>query len=100
MHTPESLEFWYHKEAVERGPFIADLCARGILLTDNGVGEQWQWQAREHLARGPKPLEDDERDLRRYNLSALIDDVAGSRKDAETFALASDLFRDTGSAPA
>jgi len=40
------------------------------------------------------PLEDYERDLRRYNLSALIDDLVGSRDDAETFALASDLFRD------
>jgi hypothetical protein len=76
VHTEESLDSWYQKEAVERRPVIADLCARGILLTDNGAGAEWQTRAREQMARGPMALGDGERDLRRYNLSALIDDLA------------------------
>jgi hypothetical protein len=75
VHTPESLEFWYEKEARERRPIIADICARGILLTDGGSGEQWQSRAREQMVQCPRPLESGERDLRRYSLSALIDDL-------------------------
>jgi hypothetical protein len=95
VHTEESLDWWYQKEALERRPVIADLCARGILLTDNGVGAEWQMRAREQMTRGPLALGDDERDLLRYNLSAFIDDLVGSRDDAETFALASDVFHGT-----
>jgi predicted nucleotidyltransferase len=95
VHTEESLDSWYQKEAVERRPVIADLCARGILLTDNGAGAEWQTRAREQMARGPMALGDGERDLRRYNLSALIDDLMGSRDAAETFALASGVFHET-----
>jgi hypothetical protein len=40
-------------------------------------------------------LGDGERDLRRYNLSALIVDLVGNRVVAETFALASDVFHET-----
>ncbi|MFJ4030172.1 nucleotidyltransferase domain-containing protein [Paenarthrobacter sp. NPDC089989] len=94
VHTHEILEFWYQKEAAERRPVIPDLCARGILLTDNGTGRQLQKQAREHMAQGPKVLEDSERSFRRYNLSALIDDLVGSQDNAERFAVSSDVFRD------
>jgi hypothetical protein len=95
VHTEESLNFWYQKKALERRPVIADLCARGILLTDTGVGAEWQMCAREQMTRGPLALGDEERDLRRYNLSALIDDLVGIRDDEETFALASDVFTGT-----
>lgn len=94
VHTPESLVFWYQKEAEERRPVIAELCASGILLTDNGGGEAWQAAARSQMAKGPKPLTIQERDSRRYSLSALIDDLSGSRSEAEVFMLAADIFRD------
>jgi hypothetical protein len=45
VHTEASLDFWHQKETVERRPVIADLWAHGILLTDNGVGAEWQMRA-------------------------------------------------------
>lgn len=74
---------------------IAELCAGGILLTDNGGGDAWQARARELMARGPKPLTESERGSRCYDLSALIDDLAGSQNEAETFVLTADVFRKT-----
>ena len=46
------------------------------------------------MANGPEPLTTQERDSRRYSLSALIDDLSGSRSEAESFMLAADVFRD------
>ena len=45
VHTPDSLQFWYQREAEVRRPVLAELCAAGILLTDNGCGEAWQSDA-------------------------------------------------------
>lgn len=94
VHTPESLQFWYRKEAQERRPVIAALCASGILLTDDGSGAAWQADAQSHIAAGPRPLTNEERDFRRYNLSALVDDLSGNKLLAEAFILSADIFRD------
>lgn len=94
IHTPESLHFWYEKEAEERRPVIAELCASGILLTDDGSGDAWQSDARSQMAHGPRTLTGPERDSRRYDLSALIDDLSGSKSAAEAFMLAADVFHD------
>ncbi|HEY8700831.1 MAG TPA: nucleotidyltransferase domain-containing protein [Arthrobacter sp.] len=94
VHTPESLQFWYQKEAEERRPIIAELCASGILLTDDGSGDAWQSGARSQMAQGPRPLTGPERDSRRYSLSALIDDLSGSKSEAEAFMLSADIFHD------
>ncbi|WP_051388655.1 nucleotidyltransferase domain-containing protein [Arthrobacter sp. 35W] len=94
VHTPASLEFWYQKEAADRRPVIADLCARGVLLTDDDGGAAWQAEAQAQMSRGPEPLTDGERGLRRYGLSALVDDLDGSTNPAETFMLAADVFRE------
>lgn len=94
VHTPASLDFWYRREAEERRPVIAELCASGVLLTDDGPGRGWQSRAREQMAQGPKPLTDAERGSRCYGLSALVDDLTGSRDDAETFILTADVFRE------
>ncbi|WP_052135907.1 nucleotidyltransferase domain-containing protein [Arthrobacter sp. PAMC 25486] len=95
IHTPESLAFWYEKERSIRCAVIGDICARGLLLTDNGAGKQWQDEARLYMRQGPMPLTDAERDLRRYDLSCSMDDLLGSGSPAETFATASDVFRQT-----
>lgn len=93
IHTPESLAFWYEKERSIRCAVIGDICARGLLLTDNGPGKQWQDQARVYMRQGPLPLTQAERDLRRYDLSCSMDDLLGSVSPAETFAIASEVFR-------
>ena len=93
IHTPESLAFWYEKERSIRCAILGDICARGLLLTDHGPGMQWQDEARLYMQQGPKPLTDAERDLRRYDLSCSMDDLLGSSSPAETFAIASNVFR-------
>lgn len=92
VHTPASLDFWYEKEKAVRCAVIGDICARGLLLTDNGPGKTWQDQARLYMEQGPSPLTDGERDLRRYDLSCSLDDLIGSTISAETFAIASEVF--------
>lgn len=94
VHTPESLRFWYRKEAQDRRPVIAALCASGLLLTDDGSGAAWQAGAQAEIARGPEPLTDQERDSRRYNLSALVDDLEGSESAAEDFILTAEVLRE------
>lgn len=95
IHTPESLAFWYEKERSLRCAVIGDICARGLLLTDHGPGKQWQDEARRYMLQGPMPLTDAERDLRGYDLICSMDDLLGSSSPAETFAIASDVFRQT-----
>ncbi|MCC9204571.1 hypothetical protein [Arthrobacter sp. zg-Y769] len=63
------------------------------MLTDHGPGTQWQDEARLYMRQGPMPLTDAERDLRRYDLSCSMDDLLGSSSPAETFAIASNVFR-------
>ncbi|MDQ0664513.1 putative nucleotidyltransferase [Arthrobacter ulcerisalmonis] len=94
VHTPESLQFWYRKEAQDRRPVIAALCASGLLLTDDGSGAAWQAGAQAEIARGPEPLTDQERNSRRYNLSALVDDLEGSESAAEDFMLTAEVLRE------
>ena len=95
VHTPASLDFWYEKERTLRCAVIGDICARGLLLTDNGPGKKWQDAARRYMEQGPMPLTDGERDLRRYDLSCSLDDLLGSVVPAETFAIASEVFNQT-----
>ncbi|MFZ3415004.1 nucleotidyltransferase domain-containing protein [Arthrobacter sp. 3Tela_A] len=93
IHTPKSLAFWYEKERSIRCAVLGDICARGLLLTDRGPGIQWQEDARHYMRQGPLPLTDAERDLRRYDLSCSLDDLLGSNSRSETFAIASNVFR-------
>ncbi|MBB5641231.1 nucleotidyltransferase domain-containing protein [Cryobacterium roopkundense] len=95
VHTPSSLRYWYKREGDARHPVIADLCAHGALLTDvDGRGLEWQRDARDRMRRGPLPLSANERELRRYGLSALVDDLSGSEDSAEIFMLSADVFRE------
>ena len=93
VHTPASLAAWYERERAARCAVLGDLCARGILLTDNGQGEVWQLEARLYMERGPEPLSDEERRLRRYELSSSLDDLRGTTLPAESFVTASEVFR-------
>ena len=78
VHTPASLASWYTRERDARCPVLGDLCAQGTLLTDRGPGEAWQREAQLYMDRGPEPLTDQDRGLRRYELSSSLDDLQGS----------------------
>ena len=93
VHTPASLASWYTRERDAGCPVLGDLCAQGTLLTDRGPGEAWQREAQLYMDRGPEPLTDQDRGLRRYELSSSLDDLRGSIIAAESFAIATDVFR-------
>lgn len=92
IHTPSSLARWYARERAARCAVLGDLCAQGVLLTDRGPGEVWQREAQLYMARGPEPLTDRDRGLRRYELSSSLDDLRGSTATAESFAIAAEVF--------
>lgn len=93
VHTPDSVSFWYEKERVDRYAVLGDMVANGVLLTDHGTGALLQEGARRYMEKGPEPLTDTERGIRRYDLSNSLDDLHGSTDPAEKFAISADVFR-------
>lgn len=92
VHTRSSLASWYARERAARCAVLGDLCARGVLLYDRGPGEAWQREAQFYMERGPEPLTDQDRGLRRYELSSSLDDLRGSTVAAESYAIAAEVF--------
>ena len=61
------------------------MCADGVILADtDGSGPAVREQAQAVLAAGPPPLAPGELDGRRYGLTDLLDDLAGSSDPGET----------------
>jgi hypothetical protein len=76
---------WFAKDRARRRPTLARMCADGVILTDaDGTATAVRDQASEVLAAGPPPLEPAELDRRRYGLTDLLDDLAGSSDPGET----------------
>jgi hypothetical protein len=93
IHSPQSLEWWYRREADELAPVIAHMCATGIVLQDDGSAAAVQEAARLRLASPPAPLSQADRDLRRYSLSADLDDLTSGTSISERFMLEAEVFR-------
>ena len=71
------------------------MCSDGVILTDtDGSGLAVREQARAVLADGPPALEPGELDLRRYGLSDLLDDLAGSTGPGETAIICWNVLRE------
>jgi hypothetical protein len=76
---------WFAKDAARRRPTLARMCADGLILADtDGTGAAVQDQARAVIAAGPPVLGPAELDQRRYSLTDLLDDLAGSTDPGET----------------
>ena len=76
---------WFAKDVARRHPTLARMCADGVILLDaDGTGAIVRDQARAVLAAGPPRLEPAELDGRRYSLTDLLDDLAGSTDPGET----------------
>lgn len=86
---------WFAKDAARRRPTLARMCSDGVILTDtDGSGLAVREQARAVLADGPPALEPGELDLRRYGLSDLLDDLAGSTDPGETAIICWNVLRE------
>jgi hypothetical protein len=76
---------WFAKDRARRRPTLARMCADGEILIDvEGAALAVRDQALAVLAAGPPPLDEAERDRRRYGLTDLLDDLAGSTDQGET----------------
>ncbi|WP_163819864.1 nucleotidyltransferase domain-containing protein [Phytoactinopolyspora alkaliphila] len=69
---------WFQRGHDERRPVLDSLAANGLAISKNEETVALAKEAREVIPAGPKPLGAEELDLRRYKLSAWIDDLEGS----------------------
>jgi hypothetical protein len=85
VHDLESIDTWFGKDTARRRPTLARMVAHGATLTDrDATAAQIRERARSELAAGPPPLTTAELDRRRYGLTDLLDDLAGSTDAGET----------------
>lgn len=85
VHDRASVETYFAVDAAERKPTLARMIAAGTQLAGSGeTGAQVRELARSVLAAGPPALTAAELQLRRYGLTDLLDDLAGSTDAGET----------------
>lgn len=83
VHTRESLDrFWTAETASRRSPLLR-MCAEGVAVSGPEVAAEIQAEAARRWAAGPPPLTAAETQRRRYALTDLLDDLAGTPEPAE-----------------
>jgi hypothetical protein len=84
VHDRDSLELFFAKDTARRRPSLARMCADGVMLADAGVAARVRERALAVLAAGPPAATGTELAERRYGLTDLVDDLAGSTDPGET----------------
>lgn len=85
VHDEVSLVCYFHQDCACRRPILPRMVADGVVLADrDGAAAEAANKARDLLSSGPPPLDRAELDRRRYGLSDLLDDLAGSTDPGET----------------
>jgi hypothetical protein len=84
VHDRESLEYFFAKDTARRRPTLARMCGDGVTLADAGVAAEVRERAQAVLAAGPPAATSSELEERRYGLTDLVDDLAGSTDPGET----------------
>lgn len=75
VHDAETLAYFIDKDVESGAPVMVDMIANGTIIGDKTEAAAMQQQARDILARGPKPLTTPQLDAMRYALSDLADDL-------------------------
>ncbi|KIF75133.1 nucleotidyltransferase [Streptomyces sp. 150FB] len=97
VHTEATWHAYVQREVRKRRSPLLWMCADGILLFDNdGVGAHLAAEARKLTATGPPAVSAEEVDDRRYAITDLLDDLAGSADQSERLFIATELVRRTG----
>jgi hypothetical protein len=94
VYSPGAAGRWLEKGRVERRPVLDALAATGLALTENEETQAWADRARDVLAAGPREPGPEEVDVRRYVLSAMVDDLDGAADPAETYIVSATAFRE------
>ncbi|WP_406451859.1 nucleotidyltransferase domain-containing protein [Streptomyces sp. NBC_00876] len=97
VHTEATWHAYVEREVRKRRSPLLWMCADGLLLLDaDGVGARLAAQARKLTVAGPPPVSAEEIDDRRYAITDLLDDLAGSTDRSERLFIATELVRRTG----
>lgn len=93
VYHRQALDHWLVKEVESRRPVLLEFLAHGTVLVDDGSGAELRSSATRVLDDGPRPLDAKELDLRRYRLSALLDDLRDVAPGGhEEYAVLADAF--------
>jgi hypothetical protein len=95
VHDRESATIYFAKDAKDRKPSLARMIAEGVTLVDGGAAATIREQARAVLAAGPPAPSPAELEWRRYGLTDLLDDLAGSTDEGETAVICWTLWTKT-----
>ncbi|HVQ88158.1 MAG TPA: nucleotidyltransferase domain-containing protein [Actinomycetes bacterium] len=88
VNTPDSLEYWYGQDGLERRNSLADMVVQGIPLFESSELFEIKAKAAAIIASGPTPLSETERDDRRYALTDVLEDLMGTHDPDERDAIA------------
>jgi hypothetical protein len=96
VHTEATWHAYVERELRKRRSPLLWMCADGLLLFDtDGLGARLAAEARKLTAAGPPPVSAEEIDDRRYAITDLLDDLAGSNDQSERLFIATELVRRT-----
>ena len=85
VHDQASLATFFARDTARRKPNLARMIADGVTLTDrDGTAGRIRKRARRVVTAGPPALSPAELDWRRYGLTDLLEDLAGSTDAGET----------------
>ncbi|MBY8341242.1 nucleotidyltransferase domain-containing protein [Streptomyces spinosirectus] len=97
VQTETTWQAYVERELRKRRSPLLWMCADGLLLFDtDGLGARLAAQARQLTAAGPPPVPAEEIEDRRYAITDLLDDLAGSHDHSELLFIATELVRRTG----
>lgn len=96
IQRPDTIGAWFAKDLARRRPTLARMCTDGVVLTDaDGTAAAVRDHAWAVLAAGPPKPTQAELDRRRYGISDLLDDLAGTGDDGERAIICACLLRET-----
>lgn len=92
VQTPSSLRYYWRKDSESRRTPLLRMCAEGLILVSvGGAAETYQGEAQTLLDAGPPPPTTELLQLRRYQLTDLLDDFRGCTDGVELTFLATGL---------
>ncbi|MGK9219317.1 MULTISPECIES: nucleotidyltransferase domain-containing protein [unclassified Microbacterium] len=75
VYGPDALQLWLDKGRDDARPVLDRLIGSGVSLIEGDIADELVSASRATLAAGPAPIDRDQLRVRRYSLSALVDDL-------------------------
>jgi GNAT superfamily N-acetyltransferase len=91
VHSDVSMSEWWQRDADRGRCTLAHMCATGVTVLDDGSAADLRRRAERFVADGPSPSAED-LELRRYQLTASLDDLADATIDLERDVIATTVL--------